>query len=380
MLLWAIVLVLASLSGLRAEPKNETLKLEIHCNVGDTHVKDVDLDEHMNMTGNLRFDPDSHSRWGGTLHMNRSSIVSVDRRATVVFTDGAATTSGTMILNGTAIVSGSVSLATPIIMGPESLINVSQGAVLQVDTVSGHGEIFVAGALNGTMISSPMITVEDTLSATAISVMGSLTMTPNATLFAETLIMAPGGHRRRLLAPQSAGSCHVASLYGTGDMGCDVRVSETLDPSGTLSIASLIQDPTSTALFTVPGDRVVVLGSVNLSGTLRVEFFGTPLDVVIMTGDTISGSYTSVFFSGLPSGISAQIVQTSTQVSVTVASQAPTGSVAGIPDSPSVHAIIGVLAGLAGIAFIAFLVQRRIARRPVDHVDTSMQNPLYSNV
>jgi hypothetical protein len=379
MLLRAIVLVLASLSGFRAEPKNETLKLEIHCNVGDTHVKDVDLNEHMNMTGNLRFDPDSHSRWGGTLHMNRSSIVSVDRRATVVFTDGASTTSGTMILNGTVIVSGSVSLATPIIMGPESLINVSQGAVLQVDAVSGHGEIFVAGALNGTMISSPMITVEDTLSATAISVMGSLTMTPNATLFAETLIMAPGGHRRRrLLAPQSAGSCRVASLYGSGDLGCDVHISETLDPTGTLSIASLIQDPASTALFTVPGDLVMVLGSVNLSGTLRVEFSGTPLDAIIVMGESISGSYTSVLFSGLPSGMSAQIVQTSTRVSVSVAAPDPTGTPD--PDSLPVHAIIGVLAGLAGISFIAFLVQRRIARRPVDHVDTSMQNPLYSNV
>lgn len=365
MLLRAIVLVLASLSGFRAEPNNETLKLEIHCNVGDTHVKDVDLNEHMNMTGNLRFDPDSHSRWGGTLHMNRSSIVSVDRRATVVFTDGASTTSGTMILNGTVIVSGSVSLATPIIMGPESLINVSQGSVLQVDTVTGHGEIFVAGALNGTMISSPMITVEDTLSATTVHVMGPLTMTP-------------GGHRRRLLASQSAGSCRVASLYGSGDLGCDVHISETLDPTGTLSIASLIQDPTSTALFTVPGDRVVVLGSVNLSGTLRVEFFGTPSDAIIVMGESISGSYTSVFFSGVPSGISAQIVQTSTRVSVSVAAPDPTGT----PDQDSlpVHAIIGVLAGLAGIAFIAFLVQRRIARRPVDHVDTSMQNPLYSNV
>ena len=369
MLLRVLVLALAALSGARSE----SLKL-------DTHVNGVDLDGHMNMTGNLIFDPDSHSRWNGTLHMNRSSIVSVDRRATVFFTDGAATTSGTMILNGTAIVSGSVSLATPIIMGPESLINVSQGSVLQVDTVTGHGAIFVAGVLNGTTIESPDVAIQDTLSATKVSVAGSLSMEPGSTLVADTLTVSLVARRRRLLAPQSAGSCQVASLYGSGDLGCDIRIADTLDPTGKLTISSLVQEPGSTALFTVPGDLVMVLGSVNLSGTLRVEFSGTPSDAVIVMGASIMGSFEKVVFSGLPSGVSAQVTRTSTELGVSVsgADPDPTGTPAS--DLMPVHAIIGVLAGLAGLSFVAFLVQRRIARRPVDHVDTSMQNPLYSNV
>ena len=372
MLLRVLVLALAALSGARSE----SLKLDIHCSVGDTHVKGVDLDDHMNMTGNLIFDPDSHSRWGGTLHMNRSSIVSVDRRATVFFTDGAATTSGTMILNGTAIVSGSVSLATPIVTGPESFINVTQGSVLQVETVVGQGAIFVAGVLNGTTIESPDVAIQDTLSATKVSVAGSLSMEPGSTLVADTLTVSLVARRRRLLAPQSAGSCQVASLYGSGDLGCDIRIADTLDPTGKLTISSLVQEPGSTALFTVPGDLVMVLGSVNLSGTLRVEFSGTPSDAVIVMGASIAGSFEKVVFSGLPSGVSAQVTRTSTELGVSVSGAAPASN----PDLMPVHAIIGVLAGLAGLSFVAFLVQRRIARRPVDHVDTSMQNPLYSNV
>lgn len=371
MFLRSLVVALA-LFGTSAEHRdvNITKDLDVH--------GDLDIHGHVNAHNiTIKFDPDAHSRWNGTLHMDRDSVISVGRNATIEFTEGAGTSSGTMLLNGTALVSGSVSLLTPIITGPDSIINVTQGAVLQASTVTGQGTLLVDGTLNATAVATQTVMIQDSLTVNDVTVTGALTVSLNATLVADTLTVstaAAPATQRRLLASTQSGSCFTSVFTGSGPVGCTVTVTGTLDPTRSLACQGLVQDLNSTSLFTVPGDLVTVLGAVELGGTIHVTFTGPPGDTVLITGQSISGTFSAATFSGLVSGMSAQVVATNTEVRVVTSVPIPAD-----PFSPRSRVVIGVLSGLTFFAGLGYFVQRRhYARRRIVLEKEQMQNPLFS--
>ena len=331
------------------------------------------ISDHVSLhNSSLHFFEGSKSHWNGKVKLYNSRIF-IDENATLMLSDGAASSLGSLFNNGTLSISGGVTFETPIISSVGSVINVI-GANFSADSITSLGtmSLMYSSVYVGAIVLSALSTIDEnsTLIILESIIIDSLT----------ALVSGPGS--RKLLAASHVpqGICIVepaATISGTGHLDCNIINSGTVTPNKTISCTSIIQEPTSLAVFSVPSAHIVSTGDVTLDGSLNINFLvaqnaGDTFIFITSTYGIVHGTFDQITFTGLSESQDIEVTVTSNSFGVTVVTKPHKSHVVTI----IACTLVGALVAVIGVfLFKRHSIQKNIIKIPSSAVTTN--NPLF---